>query len=134
MFKLIKNLFRKKKQEVKSVNQIEQQQTVSLNDYVDPKTGEVTKSAILYNKQNERLLKLDNDSCAIVMHPQGKVEVIFTKLYDEQEQRITPEEETLMSIAIFLNKPGFAELLRTEFHNIAMDNISKLTETEENNK
>jgi hypothetical protein len=61
------------------------------------------------------------------MHPDNKVEIIFTKLYDAEQQKITLEEETLMSIAVFLQQPGFAEMLRTEFHNIAMNNISKLT-------
>ncbi len=63
----------------------------------------------------------------------GKVEVIFTKLYNIEDQKITAEEETLMSIAMFMRQPGFAELLRNEFHNIAMDNISKLTDSEEIN-
>lgn len=100
------------------------------DDFIDPKTGEVTKSALEYSKLNERFLKLEDDSCGIVIHHGGKVEVIFTRMYNEKEQSITPEEETLMAIAIFLNKPGFAEVLRNEFHNIAMDNISKLTEVE----
>jgi hypothetical protein len=103
----------------------------TVKDYVDPKTGAVTKSSVFYNKAEERFLKLDNDSCAMVIHPGGKVEVVFTKLYDKDEQRVTAEEETLMSIALFMRQPGFAELLRNEFHNIAMDNISKLTEVED---
>ena len=107
-----------------------QKQAVPSKDYVDPNTGEVTKSSLEYSKANERFLKLEDDSCGIVIHRGGKVEVIFTRMYNEKDQSITPEEETLMAIAIFLNKPGFAELLRNEFHNIAMENISKLTEVE----
>lgn len=103
----------------------------NIKDYIDPATGEVTKSSVFYNKASERFLKLDNNSCAMVIHPGGKVEVVFTKLYDKDEQRVTAEEETLMSIALFMRQPGFAELLRNEFHNIAMDNISKLTEVED---
>ena len=97
-------------------------------DYIDPNTGETTKSAITYNKANERYLKLNNDTCALVIHPGGKIEVIFTKLYDEKNQLITPEEETLMSIAVFLKQPGFAEMITHEFHKIATENLAKLTE------
>jgi hypothetical protein len=101
-------------------------------DYVDEKTGEVTKSAIIYDKNKDRLLKLDNDSCAIVIHSGGKVEVIFTHLYDNEKQRVTAEEETLMAIAMLIKQPGFNELIRTTFHNIAMKNISQITETDLN--
>lgn len=126
--------FLKKILKINNVNQTENIDTnnnTTVNDYVDSETGEVTKSAIIYNKNNERLLKLENDSCALVIHGGGKVEVIFTKLYDDENQRVTAEEELLMSIALFLRQPGFGELLRNEFHNIAMDNVSKLTEVEE---
>lgn len=125
MFNIFKIFKKEKKEDTKET------ENVSKNDYVDPETGEVTKSAIIYDKNNDRLLKLDNDSCAIVMHKGGKVEVIFTKLYDNESQRVTEEEELLMSIAIFLRQPGFGELLRNEFHKIAMDNVSILTEVED---
>ena len=106
----------------------------SNKDYVDPETGEITKSAIHYNKNNERYLKLNNDTCAMVIHPGGKIEIIFTRLYDKENQSITPEEETLMSIALFLKQPGFAEMLKYEFNKIATENVSKLTEVEEINE
>lgn len=127
MFDFLTKFFNKNKQINRNTN-IQTKPNVHPNDYVDKQTGEVTKSAILYDKNNERLLKLENDSCAMVIHSGGKVEVIFTKLYDEENQRVTAEEELLMSIALFLRQPGFGELLRNEFHNIAMDNVSKLTE------
>lgn len=123
MFTKIKNLIKSK--QVKQENVQQEQQTVT--DFTDPTTGQVTKSALSYDRNNERFLKLDAESCALVMHPDNKVEIIFTKLYDAEQQKITLEEETLMSIAVFLQQPGFAEMLRTEFHNIAMNNISKLT-------
>lgn len=129
MFAFITKLFKNKKQDIKT--NIDQQDQKNKNDYIDPNSGEVTRSAIIYDKNNERLLKLENDSCAMVIHGGGKVEVIFTKLYDEENQRVTAEEELLMSIALFLRQPGFGELLRNEFHNIAMDNISKLTDVKE---
>lgn len=130
MFDFLTKFFNKNKQTDRNTN-IQTKSNVHPNDYVDKQTGEVTKSAILYDKNNERLLKLENDSCAMVIHGGGKVEVIFTKLYDEENQRVTAEEELLMSIALFLRQPGFGELLRNEFHNIAMDNVSKLTEIED---
>lgn len=99
----------------------------NIQDLKDNLTGDITKSSLFYNNSN-RLLKLQNNDCAIVMHPKGKIEIIFTKLYDKDNQNITPEEQTLMSIAIFLQKPGFAELLRHEFHQIAMRNINELIE------
>lgn len=62
----------------------------------------------------------------------GKVEVIFTRLYDNENQRVTVEEETLMAIAMLIKQPGFNELIRTTFHNIAMKNISQITEMDLN--
>lgn len=122
IFKKILKLFVNEKEQTYIPNHYD-----PIIDHIDKETGEITKSAIIYNKANERFLKLNDKSCAMVIHPHGKVEVIFTKLYDEQDQKITIEEETLMAIAVFLKQPGFAEMLRTEFHNIAMDNLSILT-------
>lgn len=115
---MFKNLFKRKNKSV----------TPAIQDYIDPETGELTKSSVVYDKNNTRFLKLDNASCAMIMHPNGKIEVVFTKLYDEEKQQVTIEEETLMSIAMFMRQPGFAELLRKEFHNIAMKNISTFNE------
>ena len=100
------------------------------NDYVDEK-GHVTESAI-YNKAGERFLKLKNDDCAIVLHEDDKVEVVFTKAYDVQNQTITDNEETLMAIACFMKQPGFLEMIRDEFRKIAMNKISTLTDNIEN--
>lgn len=97
------------------------------NDYVDSKTGQTIKSSLEYGRNGERFLKLNDSSCALVLYPGGQVEVIFTKLYDANEQQITLEEETLMSLAIFMKQPGFLELLRHEFHTIAMKNVGTLT-------
>jgi len=100
------------------------------NDFVD-ENGEVTKSAISYNKFNERFLKLDNSDCAIVLHGNDKVEVIFTKAYDVENQSITPNEETLMAIACFMKQPGFLEMIRDEFRKIARNKIGTLTDNME---
>lgn len=96
------------------------------NDYIDPDTGERTESALIHDRNNARFLKLKDDTCAMVIHPGGKIEVIFTRLYNEETQEITPEEETLMSIALFMKQPGFSEMLLDEFHKIAMSNVNEL--------
>lgn len=64
----------------------------------------------------------------------GKVEIIFTHLYDTNNQKVTEEEETLMALAMLMRQPGFTELVRTTFHNIAMKDINQLTETDINNE
>ena len=97
------------------------------SDLKNDKTGQITKSALEYSKQG-RFLKLKDSDCAIVMHEGGKVEIIFTKLYDPQNQEITADEQTLMALAVFLKQPGFAELIRHEFNRIASRNIDELTE------
>lgn len=99
----------------------------------DNQTGQITESAVEYSKKG-RYLRLKDNDCALVMHEGEKVEVIFTKLYDPQNQDVTAEEETLMSIAIFLKQPGFAELIRHEFNRIASRNIDELTNQKEENK
>ena len=108
------------------------------SDIRDDKTGQITKSALEYGKQG-RYLKLSDSDCAIVLHKgQGedyKIEIIFTKLYDPQNQEVTLEEQTLMSLGVFLKQPGFAELIRHEFNRIATRNLNDLTETiKEENK
>lgn len=96
------------------------------NDFVG-KDGTVTKSAIEYNN-NERFLRLANQDCAIVLHADGNVEVIFTKAYDVENQTITPNEETLMAIAVFMKQPGFLEMIVDEFRKIAKEKIATLTD------
>ena len=49
-----------------------------------------TPSVVAFSKNGERFLKLDNDTCAIILHPGNNVEVVFTKLYDPENQVITP--------------------------------------------
>lgn len=122
----------KKKQQKKEDNfsQILNGKVSNLRNNV---TGEVTQSAVEYGKRG-RYLKLNDDDCALVIHAGEKLEVIFTKLYDPQNQAVTPEEQTLMSLAIFLKQPGFGELIRHEFNRIAQRNINQLTEQKENKK
>lgn len=105
----------------------------NVNDFRNNQTGEITKSALEYGTQG-RFLKLKDNDCALVIHEQNKVEVIFTKLYDAEKQQFTPEEQTLMSIAIFLRQPGFSDLIRHEFNRIATRSINQLTKEKEENK
>jgi hypothetical protein len=98
------------------------------SSYIDPKTGKAVESALIYNKQGERFLKLDDNTCALVIHPDNKIEVVLTKLYNKDTQEITETEETLMAMAIYLKQEGFADLLRHEFHKMAMTNLNNLTE------
>lgn len=103
-------------------------------DYKDPKTGQIIKSAVQYNKLGQRFLKFKDTDCALVIHEGGKIQVVFSPLYDPDNQQITPQEQTLMSIAIFLKQPGFAEMLRHEFYQIASRNINNLTQNKEQKK
>lgn len=98
------------------------------NDLTDDKGRVIQKSAITYDVNNERYLKLKNSDCAIVLHGDDNVEVIFTKAYDVTNQTITPNEETLMAIALFMKQPGFLEMIVDEFRKIANERIGKLTD------
>lgn len=122
--------WKRKKNKEEDFSQIPKGKVSDLRNNV---TGEVTQSAVEYGKRG-RYLKLNNNDCALVIHEGEKLEVIFTKLYDPQNQTVTPEEQTLMSIAIFLKQPGFAELIRHEFNRIATRNINQLTEQKEQKK
>lgn len=122
--------WKRKKNKEEDFSQIPKGKVSDLRNNV---TGEVTQSAVEYGKRG-RYLKLNDNDCALVIHEGEKLEVIFTKLYDPQNQTVTPEEQTLMSIAIFLKQPGFAELIRHEFNRIATRNINQLTEQKEQKK
>ena len=102
-------------------------------DFYD-KDGNIIEKSSLINAKNGRFLKLDDDTCAIILHPGNNVEVIFTKLYDNEKQEITENEESLMALALFMKQPGFLELIKHEFRKIANERISSLTENKEGNK
>lgn len=102
-------------------------------DLVDKKGNVIEESSLVKSKFGERFLKLSDDSCAIILHPGDNVEVIFTKLYDNENQQITPNEESLMALALFMKQPGFLEMIKNEFRKIAMEKITNLTETEKRN-
>lgn len=118
MFNFIKKIFSKNKE-------------ISKNDLVDEQGNLIKKSSISTNKNGTRYLKLEDSSCAIVLYEDNNVEVIFTKSYDMKNQEITPNEETLMALALFMKQPGFLEMIVSEFRKIAMEKISTLTEEKE---
>lgn len=99
-------------------------------DLVNNKGNIIEESSLVKSRSGERFLKLSDDSCAIVLHPGDNVEVIFTKLYDNETQQITPNEESLMALALFMKQPGFLEMIKNEFRKIAMEKIETLTEVE----
>ena len=96
------------------------------NDFVD-KNGNVTESAISYDKANDRYLRLKDTDCGIVLHGDGNVEVIFTKSYNDEVQSITDNEETLMALAVFMKQPGFLEMIVDEFRKIASQKMKSLS-------
>lgn len=104
-------------------------QSITKNDLVDDDGNLIQKSSVVNSKNGERFLKLNNDTCAIILHPGNNVEVVFTKLYDPENQIITPNEESLMALALFIKQPGFLEMIISEFRKIAMERITSLTES-----
>lgn len=103
-------------------------QNSTVSDLKDENGNVVKKSSIIYSKSKERYLKLNDDCCAMIIHPDDNIEIVFTKVYDPDEQKITDNEETLMALALFMKQPGFGDMIKQQFRNIAMENISKLTD------
>ena len=77
-------------------------------------------SSVVY-KNNARFLSFKDSDCALILHQDNQVQVVFTKYY-HQKQEITPSQELLMALAMYLKQPGFGDMLITEFHRIAMKN------------
>lgn len=102
------------------------------NDLKDENGNVIKKSSIEYVNGNQRFLKLSDDSCAIVIHGDNKVEVVFTKLYDPENQTITENEEELMALALFMKQDGFLEMIINEFRKIAKEKIKELTKDDDN--
>ena len=102
-------------------------------DFVDA-NGKVTKSSVVDKSNGERYLSLSNMDCAIVLHEDNKIEVIFTKAYDVENQTITENEQTLMALACFMKQPGFLEMIVSEFNKIALEKISTLTDNIDESK
>jgi len=98
------------------------------NDLYDENGHLIQKSAIAYDHHNNRFLSLKNDDCAIVLHGDNNVEIIFSKFYDGETQQISENEETMMALATFMKQPGFLEMMINEFRRLAKANIGKLTD------
>ena len=119
MFNLLKNFFKKKKY----VNNLRQ----NLNSYTDYKSKKETKSAVFYDRSNNRFLKLGDNDVALVMHPGNVVEIVLTKMTDKN-QAITAEEDLAMSLALFLKQKEFCEVLTHTFHDLAMRKVGPYNE------
>ena len=119
MFNLLKNLFKKKKY----VNNLRQ----NLNSYTDDTSKKETKSAVFYDRSNNRFLKLGDNDVALVMHPGNVVEIVLTKMTDKN-QAITAEEDLAMSLALFLKQKEFCEVLTHTFHDLAMRKVGPYNE------
>ena len=119
MFNLLKNFFKKKKY----VNNLRQ----NLNSYTDHKSKKETKSAVFYDRSNNRFLKLGDNDVALVMHPGNVVEIVLTKMTDKN-QAITAEEDLAMSLALFLKQKEFCEVLTHTFHDLAMRKVGPYNE------
>lgn len=66
-----------------------------------------------------RVMTLGASDCALVMHENNQCEVVFTKYRDDSEG-LTPNEELLMALTVFLKKPEFGEMLVGELNRIVM--------------
>lgn len=100
-------------------------------DLKDDKGNVIHKSSLSYENGDQRFLRLSDDSCAIVIHGDNNVEVVFTKEYDPVNQTITKNEEELMALALFMKQDGFLEMITDEFRKIAKEKIKYLTEENE---
>ena len=100
----------------------------NLNSYHDK--NENVKSSIMYDRNNNRFLKLDNHDVALVMHAGNIVEVVLTKMTNKN-QPITKEEDLAMSLALFLKQPEFCEILIHTFHDLAMRKLGPYTDKQE---
>lgn len=103
-------------------------------ELLSKKAKEVRKNPALIEKNNKRFLSLANDDCALILHAENQCEVVFTKLYDQNNQNLTQNEELLMALAIFLKQQGFGEMLLTEFHKIALNNTTIFKDEENKRK
>ena len=125
MFKFFKKLFRKK--------QVPNNLRRNLNSYSDEKTKKEVKSSIMYDRSNNRFLKLNDNDVALIMHQGNIVEVVLTKMTDKN-QAITKEEDLAMSLALFLKQPEFCEILTHTFHDLAMRKLGPYSDKQEESK
>lgn len=92
----------------------------ALNKYVDERSGKVIETAV-QKLNGKRMLTLDDNTCALIIHPNYVFEAVLTK-YNSNSTEFTEEEILLMSLVVHLKQEGFADMLVSELHRIAMKN------------
>ena len=103
-------------------------------DQLSKAAKEVRKNPALIEKNNKRFLAFSDTDCALILHAENQCEVVFTKMYDSENQNFTMNEELLMALAIFLKQPGFGEMLISEFQKAALNNSSMFEDKPKNKK
>ena len=98
------------------------------------KSQNIKKSNSVEETVAGRFLKLGNKDCALIMHEDDQCEVVFTKLYNSENQNFTNNEEFLMALAIFLKQPGFGDMLVAEFRRVAIKNTKMFEDLESKRK
>lgn len=93
---------------------------------------EVRKNPSLIERNNKRFLAFADTDCALILHGENQCEVVFTKMYNKENQDFTPNEELLMALAIFLKQPGFSDMLISEFQKAALNNSTMFEDKQEN--
>lgn len=128
MFKKILNQFLKLKHIFIKDSQLNN--TNYIEDQLSKAAKEVRKNPALIEKNNKRFLAFSDTDCALILHAENQCEVVFTKMYDGENQNFTMNEELLMALAIFLKQPGFGEMLISEFQKAALNNSSMFEDKE----
>lgn len=96
----------------------------------DQSAEETKKNSSVVYRNSNRFLSFRDSDCALILHQGNQVQVVFTKYY-RQNQDITPNQELLMALAMYLKQPGFGDMLISEFHRIAMKNSNIFKEVKE---
>lgn len=95
---------------------------------IDDDGNVIHESAITYVGQN-RLLKIPNNATALILYNDNRIELVTQKIVDN-DQQLSDNEETLMALAVMMKDPNFCEIIRMEFHKMAVNNINKLLRKE----
>lgn len=119
MFEKLSNIFNKNKPKIRPDAQ----------PLTDSNGNIIKESAIQYIGQN-RLLKIPNTAAALIMYDDNRVEMVMQKVVADQ-QELSDREETLVAIATLMKDPQFCEILRMQFHKIAVNNLNQILQKEE---
>jgi len=94
--------------------------------------GIVVNSALTKTVANKRFLEIDSNTVALVIHPNYVFEAVLTP--DKADNKnFTEEELLLLALVIHLKQDGFADMLVSELHRIALKNDSLFNEYGEKN-